>query len=410
MMAAGLLGVRVANIPGGLMLNHAIGQAPAVPPPTVPVMSPQLPTAARLLPYLRRIDAARIYTNFGPLVLELEARLTTQLSLPTGGLVTASSGTAALVGAVLAAAGRATADRPFALMPAYTFVATAVAAEQCGYKPYLADIDPTTWLLDPERLLEHPELHRIGVVIPVAAYGKGVPQAKWLEFREKTGIPVVIDGAASFESLESDPGTHLGSIPVVVSFHATKSFACGEGGAVACSDRDFIVETATALNFGFNNSRSSISASINGKLSEYHAAVGLAELDGWLGKSKAFAGVAALYRRHFEPQGFIEGLVLSPEICSSYALFQCKDVVHSTRVQDSLRSDGVGFRLWYGAGVHAQPHFSSCTRTALNVTDRLAPVVLGLPMSADISEVTVARVIASIARVTTETSCVQRIR
>ena len=366
------------------MLNHALKQVADTSCPLVPVMSPQLPSADRLLPYLRRIDAARNYTNFGPLVLELEERLVAQLSLPTGGLVTASSGTAALVGAMLAA-GRATAERPFALMPAYTFVATAVAAEQCGYKPYLSDIDPETWMLDPECLLEHPELHRIGIVIPVAVYGKGVPQAKWLEFREKTGIPVVIDGAASFEALESDPATHLGSVPVVMSFHATKSFACGEGGAVACTDRALIVEVAKALNFGFHNSRESCSASINGKLSEYHAAIGLAEQDDWERKKQSLRRVAAGYRNLSLMAGVSHQLRAGPEICSSYILFRCADEAQMDRIQSSLTERRIGFRQWYGLGLHRHRYFADAAADRLEVTDRLAPLILGLPVAPDIA-------------------------
>ncbi|HTO27193.1 MAG TPA: DegT/DnrJ/EryC1/StrS family aminotransferase, partial [Devosia sp.] len=183
--------------------------------PTIPVMSPRLPSGDRLLPYLRRIDASRIYTNFGPLVLELEVRLRDHLSLPEGGFVSASSGTAALVAAILASTGRARPQRPLALMPAYTFVATAVAAEQCGFQPCLADVDPQSWMLDPEQLLAHPMLDQIGMVLPVSPYGKGVAQAPWLAFRERTGIPVVIDGAASFEAVSEEPASCLGEIPVI---------------------------------------------------------------------------------------------------------------------------------------------------------------------------------------------------
>ena len=114
----------------------------------VPVLRPLLPTADRLQPYLRRIDTSRVYTNHGPLVCELERRLAEHFTLPTGSVASASSGTIGLMGAILATAGRATPERPFALMPAFTFVATAVAAEQCGYRPYLADIDAETWMLD----------------------------------------------------------------------------------------------------------------------------------------------------------------------------------------------------------------------------------------------------------------------
>ncbi len=49
-------------------------------------------------------------------------------------------------------------------------------------------------------------------MIPVAPFGRPVPQTAWLEFREQTGIPVVIDGAATFEAgLRADPNGSSGS-------------------------------------------------------------------------------------------------------------------------------------------------------------------------------------------------------
>jgi dTDP-4-amino-4,6-dideoxygalactose transaminase len=352
---------------------------------TVPVMTPSLPSADRLLPYLQRIDASRIYTNFGPLVLELESRLSELLELPPKGLVTASSGTAALVGAILASTGRANARRPLALMPAYTFVATAVAAEQCGFRPYLCDIDLNSWMLDPEQLLAHPALDQVGVVMPVAPYGVGVPQAPWLDFQQRTGIPVVIDGAASFEAVCLDTAKYVGDVPVVTSFHATKSFATGEGGAVICTDVDLVGRTTRALNFGFHSSRESLSASINGKLSEYHAAIGLAELDGWHAKRLAFAGVAANYRQAFAIAGLQERLLTSPDICSSYALFCCSHPEQAEQVKHSLRREGIEFRLWYGHGLHRHEYFAGSARGRLAVTDHLAHCVIGLPMALDLT-------------------------
>ena len=72
-----------------------------IEPNRIPVLRPQLPPAEQLLPVLKRIDEARIYTNWGPLSSELEGRLARTLRLPAGGVVSASSGTAALVGAIL---------------------------------------------------------------------------------------------------------------------------------------------------------------------------------------------------------------------------------------------------------------------------------------------------------------------
>src|SRR5580704_1462408 len=186
----------------------------------VPVMRPQLPLAERLLPYLRRIDQSRTYSNYGPLSRELEQRLANMLQLPAGGVVTgvvtASSGTTALIGAILASAGRGTPARPLALLPAFTFVATAAAVEQCGYTPYLADIDPDTWMLQPESLANHPELERIGVVVPVAPFGRPVPQHRWQVFARQTGISVVIDGAASFEPISDAADLFVGPLPVIL--------------------------------------------------------------------------------------------------------------------------------------------------------------------------------------------------
>src|SRR3954447_25841405 len=86
----------------------------------IPVLRPRLPSAEQLLPYLRRIDATRIYTSWGPLALELEQHLCRRFSLPVGGVVSASSGTSALTAAILTAAGRAAGQRRIALVPAFT--------------------------------------------------------------------------------------------------------------------------------------------------------------------------------------------------------------------------------------------------------------------------------------------------
>ena len=271
-------------------------------------MRPRLPSAEQLLPYLRRIDATRVYTSWGPLALELEERLCRRFSLPPGGVVSAGSGTSALTAAILTAAGRATAERRLAIVPAFTFVATAAAAEACGYTLRIVDVDPATWQLDPERVAALSDLDEAGVVIPVAPFGRPVPQTAWLEFRERTGIPVVIDGAATFEAAASRARSILGELPVAMSFHATKAFATGEGGCVASTETGVVEQIGQALNFGFSGSRDSATPSLNGKLSEYHAAVGLAELEGWNAKRAQHEGVVALYVEAFASVGIFDRL------------------------------------------------------------------------------------------------------
>lgn len=381
---------------------------PAAPPaietgrPRVPVLRPLLPSAERIYGYLRRIDQTRIYSNYGPLSLELERRLADHLRLPDGGVVCASSGTAALIGAILAAAGRAAPNRPLAIVPACTFAATAAAAEQCGYCPYLADIDRDSWMLDPQRLLRDPVLPRVGLVIAVAPFGRPVPQFPWQRFRALSGIPVIIDGAASFAALADDPGKFLGEVPVAISFHATKAFGTGEGGAVAVADPVMAHRIGKALNFGIDTVRDSSMASTNGKMSEYHAAVGLAELDGWPEKLAAWRLVAARYRQAAVTAGLGERLRVAPEIAPNYVLALGRGVAEAERAIARLQADGIDFRLWYGAGLHRQTYYADAARGDLGVTDDLLPRMLGLPVAPDLAEAAIARVVQALAAAANE--------
>jgi dTDP-4-amino-4,6-dideoxygalactose transaminase len=364
----------------------------------IPVLRPRLPIAAALLPYLARIDDSRCYTNWGPLASELERRLAERFGVKGDGVISASSGTTALVGAILAGAGRATADRPLAIIPALTFVATAIAVQQCGYRVHLADVSADDWLLDPRPLRDHPLRERVGVVVPVSSYGRPVEHGPWQAFKRKTGIPVVIDGAASFEAIDARQSGLVSDIPLTLSFHATKAFATSEGGCVVTADATLATSVTRALNFGFHEDRESRAASTNGKMSEYHAAVGLAELDGWPSKQRQLLEVSGHYTARMREAGLADRLIVAPDIASCYVLFQAGDAGEAARVVGALAEAHVGFRAWYGRGIHSQPYFHDVSRDGLQVTDRIAPLLIGLPVAPDLSPGDVVRVVAALER------------
>lgn len=251
-------------------------------------------------------------------------------------------------------------------------------------------------MLDPERLARHPERERIGLVIPVAPFGRAVPQEPWLGFARRTGIRVVIDGAASFEGVADSPQSYLGQIPVALSFHATKSFSTGEGGGVAAIEPALARRIGQALNFGFYGSRDSEMASINGKLSEYHAAIGLAELDEWDGKRVAWRGVAERYQYALDRAGLGRRAFARPDIAGCYLLFRCSGPEEAAHIRNALAADGIDFRSWYGDGLHRQTHFAASPRDSLENTDAMAPCLLGLPTAPDLSERAISRVVAAV--------------
>lgn len=372
---------------------------PAAAERTMAVCRPLLPRAESILPFLSLADQNRHYSNHGMLVQRLTQGLESAIGTGAHSVCLASSGTAALTGAILALAGRAGGERPLALCPAYTFVATALAAELTGYQPHLADVDAASWALTPAAVRAHPSLDRVGLVVVTAPYGQPVRQAEWSAFYRETGIPVVIDAAAAFEGACAAPQDHVGDIPVALSLHATKAFSTAEGGAVVCTDRKLLDRVYGALNFGFLGTRECRAAGMNGKMSEYHAAVGLAELQSWDVKQAGFGRASAAYRRIAAACGLDGRIVTAPRIGSCYALFVARDGSEAGAVQRSLQLAGIDFRRWYGSGLHREPYFRTAPRDdALANTDRLARCILGLPMAPDLTEAEVRRVVAAIAR------------
>ncbi len=330
--------------------------------------------------------------------MELSRRLGTRFSLADENVITAASGTAALIGAILATVGRARKERPLALVPGYSFVATAVAAEACGYEVLFADIDEESLLLEPADALSHPSLDRVGLVIPVGAFGRAIAQSGWREFRDATGVGVVIDGAACFEAASAAPSALLGEIPVAMSFHATKSFGTGEGGCVVTSDRDLAKDVVRALNFGFFGTRECRAASINGKMSEYHAAVGLAELDGWDEKERGLKTVAENYRRSFQKLGLADRFIGAPDSASCYVLFRCETEQKAQALAAHLERESIGYRFWYGRGIHKEPYFTrrSCV---LPNSENAASRLIGLPVAPDLATQDIERIVNTVAAV-----------
>src|SRR5690242_12579165 len=215
-------------------------------PPHYPVGRPRLPDAAALAPYLREIDANRYYSNYGPLVQRFQEHLTaaTRFVDGDGVVVTCANATLGLAAALIAQGVR-TGD--LCLMPAWTFVASPLAARLAGMTPYFVDVDEADWTLSPaaaERAVAAAP-GRVGAVMVVAPFGRPVEAAPWDDFAKATGLPVVIDAAAGFDAVEA------GKAAVVVSLHATKAFGIGEGGFVASTDRGLIGAIARTCNFGF---------------------------------------------------------------------------------------------------------------------------------------------------------------
>lgn len=366
----------------------------------VPVLRPELPATDALLPYLRSLDDSRIYSNNGPMVLRLEQRLSAFFDQPKCGVTAAASGTAALIGAILTKAGRGVPGRATALVASYTFVASATAAQNCGYAPHFVDLSPDHWGLDPVTLRNHPRLHEAGLVIVTAPYGRLVDLTAWEAFEDATGVPVVVDCAAGFDVMARAEDMRLSRrIPVAVSFHATKTFGCGEGGAVFSADPDFALRCHRAINNGFLGCRQVIGDNTNGKMSEYHACVGMAEMDGWAHKAARYATMTTMYRAAFADRGLCAPVHIGGTVSAAYALCLCPDAATAESLRLALAYGGFETRFWYGHGLHAEAGFGPYPHDPMPHTDALSRRLLGLPAYLGLEADDMHQIAATVARV-----------
>ncbi len=312
--------------------------------PEIPVMLPRLPSARELAPYLEEIDATRRYANFGGIVRRFEDALEAHFEALAGTVVSTCNAT---LGLAVALAEAALPGRRLCVLPAWTFAATARAAEAAGFEVVLADIDPETWMLSPAAVDEILDRRpgEIGVVMPVSAFGAPVDTAAWGAWRDRRGVPVVLDSAAGFDTAKAS------SLPTVVSLHATKVFGVGEGGCVIAPDADFAERLRRRTNFGLPAAGPVSGFAVNAKLSEYAAAVGLAALARWSERRRKMMEVARRYAgdaRLTETGRFQSGFGVSWVGSTANIALHRLDAETAAR---HLAAQGIETRRWWKKGV-----------------------------------------------------------
>lgn len=147
------------------------------------------------------------------------------------------SGTAALEMGVLLA-GIEPGDE--VILPSYTFSSTATCVLMSGGKPIFCEVDPATMNLDPARL-EELITPRTKMIIPIDYAGIPCDVDAIMAIAEPRGITVMVDAAQSMNSKDAQ-GRWAGTVSPLAafSFHETKNFGCGEGGALVVNKPEWV--------------------------------------------------------------------------------------------------------------------------------------------------------------------------
>jgi dTDP-4-amino-4,6-dideoxygalactose transaminase len=234
------------------------------------VTQPFLPPLDELLPYLEQIWASKTITNNGPFHKQLERALCQHLGVEHISLF--SNGTIALITALKAL--RITGE---VITTPYSFVATAHALLWNNVTPVFVDIDPETLNLDPTKI-EAAITPATTAILPVHCYGTPCDVDAIKMVADNYNLKIIYDAAHAFGvDYRGRSLLDHGDLSVL-SFHATKVFNTFEGGAIVSPDAKTKQHVDRLKNFGFVDETTVVATGINGKMSEFNAALGLVQL------------------------------------------------------------------------------------------------------------------------------------
>lgn len=353
------------------------GASPAFAQP-LHVGRPSLLAQDRFLELTRQMLSSGWLTNNGPLVQQFESELEAYLGVRH--CVSVCNGTIAMLLAL-----RALDLTGEVILPSYSFIATASAVEWMNLTPVFADIDPTTHNLS-ARAVADLVTEKTSAILPVHLWGNAADIPGLQKVAEARGLHVLYDTAHGFASTCGN--RRLGGFGdcEVFSFHATKFFHSIEGGAVTTNDDALADRLRKMRNFGFAGLDHVVGPGINGKLSEVHAAMGLANLS-------VLERLTHINRRNYvgyaDALSDIEGLALLPlsepkHNNHQYVVLEVGPAYHPgrDRLLEALRAENILARRYFWPGIHRMPAYTGKPdhqRGPLPHTEAVADRVIVLP-------------------------------
>ena len=323
----------------------------------------------------------------GPQVAEFEKSFAAYTE--TEFCIGVESGTAALRLAV-EALGIGAGDE--VIVPANTYIATAIAVSQAGATPVLVDMGDD-YLID-AALIEAAITPRTKAIIPVHLYGQAVPMRAILEIAAAHKLRVIEDAAQAHGARWN--GKRVGGFGDVgcFSFYPGKNLgAYGDGGAVVTNDPEIADRVRLLRDFGQRRKYEHLVKGDNCRLDTIQAAVlnaKLPHLDVW---NAGRAAAAARYDAALAAIGITQPM--RPAAESHVFHLYVVEVPERSEVQRMLLERGVQTGIHYPVPIHLQPAYAELGKGpgSFPKTEAAAPRLLSLPMFAEITEEQIGRVV-----------------
>lgn len=328
-----------------------------------------LPPLAEYVDYLEGIWERGWLTNNGPLVQQLESELS---AIVDGSSVQfMSNGTIALQVAI-----KALALTGEIITTPFSYVATTTAILWEGCEPVFVDIEDRTFCIDATKI-EAAITPRTSAILATHVYGYPCDVLAIEDIARRHNLKVIYDGAHAFGvTIYGRSLLSYGDI-TTCSFHATKLFHTVEGGAIVMKDAELARKVWLYKSFGHIGDEY-FTLGVNGKNSEFHAAMGLCNLPRVAGFIEQRRELAELYRRELAglPLQFPGPTEDSLQYNFSYFPILFDSESHLLRVKEALAAQTVNTRRYFFPSLNQLPYH---TGASCPVSEDVSRRVLCLP-------------------------------
>ncbi len=273
------------------------------------------------------------------------------------------------------------------IVPANTYIATALAVSAVGAQPVLVDCDPATYNIDVAQI-EQAVTPRTKAIIPVHLTGQAADLDPILEIARRRNLHMIEDAAQAHGTLYK--GQPCGSIGVIgcFSFYPGKNLgAYGDAGMVTTNDKNLAERLMRLRNYGQQVKYKHIEKGLNARLDTLQATVLNVKLRYVQQWNAARASHADKYRELLKGVGDLGFQQQAPYSTHIYHIFMI-ETDYRDALQKHLQEAGIQTVIHYPIPIHLQEAYADLGHKQGDFpnAERLARRVLSLPMFAELTD------------------------
>ena len=277
-----------------------------------------------------------------------------------------------------------------------TAVPTAAAIRLVGARPVFVDVEPSTLLLDFERLKQLP-LQGCKAIIPVHLHGLAVDMEPLLDFARAHGLKVIEDCAQALGAFYKGQSIGLWSDIACFSFYPTKNLgAYGDGGLCTSSDLALAQAIRQQRMYGFGETPIAEVNGLNSRLDEIQAAILRVKLKYFAHDMQKRQALAQRYSQHLDAEKFQLPIVPAGRV-HAWHLFAIRSAFRE-KLKQKLAAQGIITGIHYPVPLHLMPAFADLGYKIgdFPVAERAAQELLSLPLFPELTYLEQDRVIEAL--------------